>query len=96
MKKYISGLRTTAVEKCEGGDAFLKEINESKSWLRMAGIPSRELWLRVFPEFDELNKARFFMCKIVSLLCCHTHFRGVFRTMSNIENEDFRENSQRF
>ena len=32
MEKYISGSRTMAVEKCQGGDALLEEINkESKS-----------------------------------------------------------------
>ena len=37
------------VEKCKGVDALLEEINkESKSWLKMAGILSEELWLKVF------------------------------------------------
>ena len=47
------------VEKCQGGDSLLKEINKvSNSWLKMAGIPSEELWLR-FRNLDELNKVRF-------------------------------------
>ena len=37
------------VEKCQGGDALLEEINkESKLWLKMEGILSEELWLKVF------------------------------------------------
>ena len=37
------------VKKCKGSDALLEEINkESKSWLKMAGILSEELWLKVF------------------------------------------------
>ena len=49
------------VEKCQGGDTLLEEINkESKPWLKMAGIPSEELWLRVFRNLDELNKVSFF------------------------------------
>ena len=44
------------------GVTLLEEINkESKSWLKMARIPSEELWLRVFRNLDELNKVRFFM-----------------------------------
>ena len=49
------------VEKCQGGDTLLEEINkESKPWLKMAGIPSEELWLRVFRNLDELNKVSLF------------------------------------
>ena len=84
MQKYISGSRTMTVEKCQGGDALLEEINkESKSWLKMAGIPSEELWLRVFRNLDELNKVRFFhVYKYFSFfLFINTRFRGVFRTM---------------
>ena len=45
----MSGSRTMTFEKCQGGDALLEEINkESKSWLKMAGILSEELWLKVF------------------------------------------------
>ena len=67
-EKYISGSRTMTVKKCQGGDALLEEINkESKSWLKMAGIPSEELWLRIFRNLDELNKVRFFMYINVSL-----------------------------
>ena len=52
------------VEKCQGGDTLLEEINkESKPWLKMAGIPSEELWLRVFRNLDELNKVSLFFYK---------------------------------
>ena len=33
----------------------------------MVGIPSEELWLRVFLKLDELKKVRFFMYMNVSL-----------------------------
>ena len=68
MEKYISGSRTMTVKKCQGGDALLENINkESKSCLKMVGIPSEELWLRVFLNLDELKKVRFFMYMNVSL-----------------------------
>ena len=68
MEKYISGSRTMTVKKCQGGDALLENINkESKSCLKMVGIPSEELLLRVFLKLDELKKVRFFMYMNVSL-----------------------------
>ena len=47
------------LEKCQGGDALLEEINkESKSLLKMAGVPSTEQWLHVFRNLDELLKVK--------------------------------------
>ena len=55
--KYISGSRTGNIGKSQGGDALLEEINkDSKSWLKMAGIPSERHWLWVFRNVDSLNK----------------------------------------
>ena len=57
--KYISASRTGNAEKMQG-DVMLEEINkESKQWLKMAGIPSEQQWLRVFRNLDKLNKASF-------------------------------------
>ena len=57
IANYISGSRTMTTGKCQGGDALLEEINkESKSWLKMAGVPSDDQWLRIFRNLDELNK----------------------------------------
>ena len=47
------------LEKCQGRDALLEEINkESKSWLKIAGVPSSEQWLHVFRNLDELSKVK--------------------------------------
>lgn len=46
--------------KCQGGDALLEEINkESKSLLKLSGIPSEKHWLRVFRNLDQLNEVEF-------------------------------------
>ena len=35
MRKYISASRTQTLNKCQGGDATLEEVNkEAKSWLK--------------------------------------------------------------
>jgi len=61
-KKYISGSRTGNIGKSQGADALLEEVNkDSKSWLKMVGIPKQQHWLRVFRNLDELNE----VCKIV-------------------------------
>ena len=60
MQEFISGSRTMNMGKCQGGDAMLEEINkETKSWLKMSGIPSEEQWLQVFRNLDDLNKVKF-------------------------------------
>ena len=57
LSVYVSGSRTGTSGKYQGGDALLEELNkESKSWLKMAGIPKEEKWLRVFRNIDNLNK----------------------------------------
>ena len=62
MEKYVYGSKTMTYGKCQGGDALLGEINkESKSWLKMAGIPSNDHWLRVFRNFDDVNKVILFL-----------------------------------
>lgn len=62
---YISGSKNLKIGKCQGGDALLEELNkESKSWLKMAGIPSNDLWTRVFRNLDELTKVLFFSSNI--------------------------------
>ena len=44
------------LDKCQGGDALLEEINkESKSFLKMAGVPSTEQWLHVFQNLDDVK-----------------------------------------
>ena len=75
MEKYISGSRTMTVKKCQVGDGLLEEINKkSKSWLKMVGISSEELLLRVSQNLDELNKVRFFMYINVSLFSFYKYF----------------------
>ena len=57
-KQFMSGSRTGNIDKSQGGDALLEEVNkDSKSWLKMAGIPSEKQWLRVFRNLDKLNEA---------------------------------------
>jgi len=52
------------IDKCQGGDATLEELNkDSKSWLKMAGIPTKEQWLQVFRNMDGLNKVFLFLKK---------------------------------
>lgn len=64
MHEFISGSKTNTMGKCQGGDAILEELNkESKSWLKMAGIPSDEQWLNVFRNNDNLNKVRKYKSK---------------------------------
>ena len=59
LKNFVSSNRTMTLEKCQGGDALLEEINkESKSWLKMAGVPSTEQWLHLFRNLDELLKVK--------------------------------------
>jgi len=59
MDRFVSGSRTMTHDKCQGGDAMLEELNkDSKSWLKMAGIPDEEQWLRVFRNIDNLNEVR--------------------------------------
>ena len=56
-KQFMSGSRTGNIDKSQRGDALLKEVNkDSKSWLKMAGIPSEKQWLRVFRNLDKLNE----------------------------------------
>lgn len=55
MYKYVSSSKTMIPGKCQGGDAMLEELNkESKSWLKMAGIPGEEQC--VFRYIDSLNE----------------------------------------
>ena len=62
-QKYVSGSRTGHRERCQGGDALLEEINkESKSWLKMSGIPTEQQWIKVFRNLDELMQVRLFYC----------------------------------
>ena len=57
LKNFLSSSRTMTLEKCQGRDALLEEINkESKSWLKIADVPSSEQWLHVFRNLDELSK----------------------------------------
>ena len=57
LKNFVSSSRMMTLEKCQGGDVLLEEINkESKSWLKMAGVSSTEQWLHVFRNLDELSK----------------------------------------
>ena len=59
LKNFVSSNRTMTLEKCQGGDALLEEINnESKSWLKMAGVPSTEQRLHLFRNLDELLKVK--------------------------------------
>ena len=55
MQKYISASRTQTLNKCQGGDVTLEEVNkEAKSWLRTAGVPSEAQWLlQLFRNLDE-------------------------------------------
>ena len=58
-EKYVSGSRTGKKGKCQGGDALLEEVNkQSKSWLKLSGIPSEKHWLRVFRNLDSLTEVR--------------------------------------
>ena len=60
MDKFVTGSKNMTPGKCQGGDAMLEELNkDSKSWLKMAGIPGNEQWLRVFRNIDDLNKVIF-------------------------------------
>ena len=57
MHHYVSGSKNNIEGKCQGGDAMLEELNkDSKSWLKMAGVPSDDQWLNVFRNIDNLNK----------------------------------------
>ena len=57
-KQFMSGSRTGNIDKSQGGDALLEDVNkDSKSWLKMAGIPSEKHWLRLFRNLDKLNEA---------------------------------------
>ena len=57
-KQFMSGSRTGNIDKLQGGDALLEEVNkDSKSWLKMAGIPSEKQWLTVFRNLGKLNEA---------------------------------------
>jgi len=57
MDKFVSGSKTGTCGKCQGGDAMLEELNkESKSWLKMSGVPSNDRWLKVFRNIDELTQ----------------------------------------
>ena len=56
LERFTSGSRNNKIGKCQGGDALLEELNKnSKSWLKMAGIPTDEQWLRVFRNIDNLE-----------------------------------------
>lgn len=64
MNKYITGSKTMTLGKCQGGDAISEKLNkESKSWLKMAGIPGEEQWLRIFRNIDNLNQVIVFFFK---------------------------------
>ena len=63
LDKFATGSKTMTIGKCQGGDALLEELNkDSKSWLKMAGIPGDDQWLRVFRNIDGLNEV-FFKCE---------------------------------
>ena len=56
-KHFMSGSRMRNIDKSQGGDALLEKVNkDSKSWLKMAGIPSKKHWLRVFRNLHKLNE----------------------------------------
>ena len=56
-KQFMSGSRTGNIDKSQKGDALLEEVHkDSKSWLKMAGIPSEKQWLRAFRNLDKLNE----------------------------------------
>ena len=49
LENFVSSSETMTSGKCQGGDALLEEITkESKSSLKIAGVPSTEQWLHVF------------------------------------------------
>ena len=53
----MSGLRTGNIGKLHGRDALMEEVNkDSKSCLKMAGIPYERQWFRVFQNLDKLNE----------------------------------------
>ena len=61
LEKYVSGSKNGTWNKCQGGDAMLEELNkETKSWLKMSGVPTNEQWLTIFRNIDELTKVIFF------------------------------------
>ena len=56
LEEHISSSRTNTEGKYQGGDALLEEFNkESKSWLKLAGIPTGEQWTQVFRNLDDMN-----------------------------------------
>ena len=55
LEEHISSSRTNTEGKYQGGDALLEEINKSKSWLKLAGIPTGEQWTQVFRNLDDMN-----------------------------------------
>ena len=56
MEKYMSGSRTMTLGKCQGRDVMLEEINKkTKFWLKIAGIPTKDQWLHVFRNLDDLS-----------------------------------------
>ena len=60
LEKYVTGSKTNTSGRSQGGDAMLEELNkESKSWLKMAGIPGEGQWINVFRNIDKLNKVSF-------------------------------------
>ena len=64
LEENVSSSQTNTVEKCQG--TFLEEINkESKSWLKLAGIPSNEQWTEVFRNLDKMNKVSLSLLNIV-------------------------------
>ena len=82
MGKYISGSRTMTLGKCQGGDAMLEEINkETKSWLKMTGIPTEDQWLHVFRNLDDLSKVRKYL-KILYFRIVKCHNFCEYKTFS--------------
>jgi len=73
MKKYISRSKNGTLGKCQGGDAMLEELNkQSKSWLKMSGIPSNNQWLEVFRNIDGLTEVdKVFFIRIINKIKCN-------------------------
>lgn len=60
LEKYITASKFMKVGVCQGFDAILEELNkDSKSWLKMSGIPTEDQWLKVMRNLDDLTKVHF-------------------------------------
>lgn len=54
-KTYISASQANTTGKTQGGDTLLEEVNKhSKSWMKMAGMRTKEHWETVFRNLDKL------------------------------------------